>query len=667
MQKMLPGHCVCTVIENGLVCVLLPRMLQPLFSMTQLTALRLAKHAHFFLGEVPLGDSTLTAAAHLRALVRLDLATVSATDQGFSALADLTLLTELSMTGQIAVSLGVLAKVFAGITNLQNLSLQGLLPCSKDLKRIGVSYSGKQHAHSSSRRHSGRHFHPSSSSASPSSSLGSSFGGSLGSSHRSSIRSRSGSLQQQEQMQQPFRVSGGSWRSSRLWQQQEVRTAPTASGSNAHVTISSSNVQALTGDLPRAVLGGSVSNSSGSSPSSSSSRSTAADAGSPSNHSSSSRKSSSRGRFRSSDWTVVLLPLRRLRRLKLQSDMVFLGSCAALRSMGHVTHIEFHGAAKFLHHGPHLQPYAALPPSWLTQLARDASAGAVAAATAGYSSGRHVASILRAGGSWPGLVSLHVDNLQLADGFIQGVAQLANLKSLVVSGPCLLAAQQHGINPFASPQQNSSHRQLQAASAPGWSSAFGSSTGVSGVSARPLSELPDLSSLLGEGFSKAKALEAWATHKVAPADPAAVLAAALASLKLAPGPDSSISSSTTSSGSTVTTAVTNTSSSSSGSGSQTSVPLLNASGMRPQLQPPMVAALAAMQQQQQQHAGPVFRPVLDADVLTRLSPLSQLSKFELHLQQQLPCGKCAHVVTASSFTNARKLSTPTEKLSIWLP
>jgi hypothetical protein len=65
--------------------------------------------------------------------------------------------------------------------------------------------------------------------------------------------------------------------------------------------------------------------------------------------------------------------------------------------------------------------------------------------------------------------------------------------------------------------------------------------------------------------------------------------------------------------------------------------------MRPQLQPPAAAMLAAMQLQQ---AGPVFRSVLDADVLTRLSPLSQLSKFELHLQQHLPCGK--FVYTTSS-------------------
>jgi hypothetical protein len=329
--------------------------------------------------------------------------------------------------------------------------------------------------------------------------------------------------------------------------------------------------------------------------------------------------------------------------LKLQSDMAFLGSCAALRSMGHVTHIRLHGAAKFLQHGPHLQPYAALPPSWLSQLAREASAAVAAAAAAehcGSSSSVGAASRLRAGGVWPGLVSLQVDNLQLADGFIQGVAQLENLKTLVVSGPCLLAAQQqlqqqqqHNLGPFPGGQHHDhqlSHQQQQqqAASAPGWNSACSSA-------ASRLSDLPDLSSLSAQGFSKAKALDAWAAHKISPADPAAVLEAALAALKL--GPDSSSSTSTISSSSTSTVATTTTSTSSGGS-QRSPAPLLNASGMQQQLEPPMLAALAAMQQQQQML--PVFRPVLDADVLTRLSPLSQLSKFELHLQQQqLPCGR----------------------------
>jgi hypothetical protein len=80
-----------------------------------------------------------------------------------------------------------------------------------------------------------------------------------------------------------------------------------------------------------------------------------------------------------------------------------------------------------------------------------------------------------------------------------------------------------------------------------------------------------------------------------------------------------------------------TSRSSSESSHSSAAPLLYASGMRPQLQPPMAAALAAMQQQQQQ-PGPVLYPVLDVDVLTRLSPLTQLSKFELHLPQQPPHG-----------------------------
>jgi hypothetical protein len=261
------------------------------------------------------------------------------------------------------------------------------------------------------------------------------------------------------------------------------------------------------------------------------------------------------------------------------------------------------------------------------------------------------------------LVALHVDNLQLADGFIQGVAQLASLKALVVSGPCLLAAQQlqqqqHNLGPFPGSHHHhqllhqQQQQQQQAASAPGWSSAF--STGAS--------DLPDLSSLSAQGFGKTKALDAWATHKIAPADPAAVLEAALAALKL--GPDSSSSTSTISSSTSTSTATTTSTS----SGSQRSpAPLLNASGMRQQLEQPVLAALAAMQQQQQ--AFPAFRPVLDADVLTRLSPLSQLSKFELHLQQQqLPCGEnllsCASSPSSLSLPDVCHLWTDDDQLDV---
>lgn len=622
--------------------------------MTQLTALQLDKHALLFLGEVPLGDAALTAAANLRALLSLELSTVSASDQGVGTLAALTALTRLSLRGQLDVSLGVLGKVLSCTTNLQELCLHGLLPCSKDLNRIAVAHGGKHHSSTTSssssnssrrRRHGSRHHCPSSSSsASPSSSLGSSFGsGSLGSSHRSS-RAHSQQLLQQDLEQQ--RGLGGSWRSSRLWQQQEQCTAA-GSTDAATATSTSGRMQGPSSPAPAAAAA----------PGSSSATSSPGSSGSTSRGGgvlSSSGRSSSR--FRSLDWTVVFLPLRRLRRLDLQSDMVFLGSCAALRSMGHVTNISFHGAAKFLHHGAHLQPYAALPPSWLTSLAREASAAAVAAVTGG-SSGGGAARMLCAGGAWPGLVSLQVDNLQLADGFIQGVAQLANLRTLVVSGPCLLAAQQqlqqHGsLGPFGGhhrhQQQHQQQRvhhhlqqqQQQSASAPGWSSAF-SAEGAAAVSL-----LPDLSGLSDEGFSKPKPLQEWATPKTA--DPAAVLQAALASLKLGPG--SSTSSSTTTDSSTST---------SSSGGSQASVPLMHASGMRPQLQPSVLAALDAVQQQP---ARPVFRPVLDADVLTRLSPLSQLSKFELHLQQQLPCGEsiCSKICAGTGHTLRHKQA-------CWLP
>jgi hypothetical protein len=626
-------------------CLVVYPVPQPVFNMTQLTALHLSKHAHLFLGEVPLGDFALSAAAAgLRRLTRLHLDTVSTSDEGFISLAALTCLTELSLRGQIAVSLGVLAKVFSATTGLQVLSLAELLPCSKDLKRIAAAYGGQHPApsSSSSRRHgSSRHqYHhsPGSNHASPSpssSSLGvTSPAGSFGSSYSHSHRHGHGrSLHDGQLQQQPLGGSGGGWRSSKLWQQQEgtARASQTtqrpphthhpssSSGLQTHGSLSAAPAATWS---PYNTCNNSPVGASGSSPA------TAAASASPS-------RSSSKGRFRSTDWTVVLLSLRRLRVLKLQSDLAFLGSCAALRSMGHVTHIELHGAAKFMQHGAHLRPYRGLPPSWLTQLSRDAAAAAAAAAGGGSSK---AGSMLRAGGAWQGLVSLHIDNLQLADGFIQGVAQLGNLKTLIITGPCLLAQQQQqglgGVPPW---QQLQQHQQQQAASAPG------AATALSHV-AEGLAGLPGLSGLSEQGFTKPDPLESWSTHKLGPSEPAAVLAAALASLTLSSDSSSTTSSSTTSTSTTSPTSTTTSSSTSSGGGQQAVAPLFTASGMRPQLQPPAAAMLAAMQQQQQ--AGPVFRSVLDADVLTRLSPLSQLSKFELHLQQHLPCGKVLHTTSS---------------------
>lgn len=98
--------------------------------------------------------------------------------------------------------------------------------------------------------------------------------------------------------------------------------------------------------------------------------------------------SGSRGKFASDDWSCTLLPLKRLRRLHLTSDLALLGSCAALRSMASLTHVELHAGAKFLSAGP----AGALPPSWLSLLSGASS----------------TAELVSAGGAWPALRSLQV-------------------------------------------------------------------------------------------------------------------------------------------------------------------------------------------------------------------------------------------------------------------
>lgn len=150
------------------------------------------------------------------------------------------------------------------------------------------------------------------------------------------------------------------------------------------------------------------------------------------------------------------------------------------------------------------------------------------------------------------------------------------------------------------------------------------------------SQLPGLSGLSDEGFSRPKALQEWATHKTA--DPAGVLQAALASLKLEP--DSSKSSSTTTH--------------SSSGGSQTPVPLMHASGMRPQLQHMLPCSSSSSL------LSLCSGLCLDADLFTRVSPLSQLSKCVLHLQQQLPCGE-------SASNNVRGQATHAPATSVHLP
>jgi hypothetical protein len=327
--------------------------------------------------------------------------------------------------------------------------------------------------------------------------------------------------------------------------------------------------------------------------------------------------------------------------LRLQSDMVFLGSCAALRSMRHITHIELHGAATYMQPALMLQPQAALPPCWLTQLGHNASAAA--AATAAHAqqpcSTSAAEGVVSAHGVWPGLVSLHVDNLQLADAFVQGVARLASLKTLLVSGPCLLAAQQQqhmdmfaGGAPAAPVHQQHHQQQQHGASATSWDAL------LAAAAAAGLTESPDPSNMSAQQRSKLKPYSS--EGPAATAADAEALAALFKALKPPMGSSSSSTSTSTKSSSlsvTATTATTTSSRSSSGSSRSSAAALLNASGMRPQLQPPMANALAAMQQQQQ--PGTLLYPVLDVDVLTRLSPLTQLSKFELHLPQQPPYGK----------------------------
>jgi len=594
----------------------------------------MAKHALLFVGEVALTDATLTAAAGLRLLARLDLSTVSISDSGFASLVELPHLTQLSLRGQLAVGLDTLGKVFAAVTQLQQLDMGCLLPRNKDLKYIAAAHSSQQQASSSSSSDGGGSRSRSSRSRS-SMSRNRGYIGSSNSSSNSSTRSFSSSQSQQQQQQKP--CSYGGWSSSRLWQQQEHAAAARQRGSSS----SSSHAAAQLSGAASAAAGEMTSSSSNGSSRLNSSSHIGSPASAltpiPAETSTGSSSSSRRSRRWAPDWTAVLLPLRRLRVLKLQSDLVFLGSCAALRSMGHVTHIELRGAATFMQGSPLWRQFAALPPSWLTQLSRDAAAPAAAAAAGGGSgncSGSSGREVLRAGGAWPGLVSLHCDNLQLADGFIQGVSQLVNLEALVVSGPCLLAAQQrqqqaeHHHHHHHSPVQQQQQRQQQrhhSGPTPGWNSAFGAQAG--------LADLPGLSALSSALPSKHKASPSWVAEEAAALEALGGLGFGYRS----PGSTSSSSTSTISS-STASTI------SSSSSGSRQ--PLFNASGMQPPQQqqlllPAAMAGLAALPPiYQQQESPPVFSPLMDADALTCLSPLSKLAKFELHLQQQqLPCGR----------------------------
>jgi hypothetical protein len=527
------------------------------FGLTKLTALSLGKHAHVFLGESPLGDAVLTAAAaSLTHLARLDLAVVAASDAGFASLASLAGLTHLSLRGQLAVSLKSLATVFSATTRLQTLELHGLLASSRDVRGIAA-------AHSSS-------------------------------SGTTTTVSTSG-----RDRSQPGTAASSSWASSRLWQQQQAEGAasPASAGSSCgRRTSMSSSI-------------GSIGNGRG--------------AGRPAGAAARGRhrggSSSSRSRGWGADWSAVLLPLRRLATLKLQSDLALLGSCAALRSMSHVTDVELHGAATFLPgNGAAL---AGLPPSWLAQLAQDAASGAeepAASERVWASSSMAAGTAARAGGAWPALASLHVDDLLLADGFVGAVAQLANLKTLIVSGACLLAvpaAQAGGQQQQQQPQQQG----------PGWRSACPGLAGLPGL--QQLSPAGVGSN--GSSSSTTPTAGAWdgwqqqPQHK--PGDKQQAAAAALAAaLKLAAAQPLESSSNSTSSLLGSSGSSTTTSSRSNSGHSLGPQQRYNTSGMHaPQLLP-----VAPVLQPQQ------FRPLLDVDVLTQLSPLSRLGKFELHLPQQ---------------------------------
>ena len=149
------------------------------------------------------------------------------------------------------------------------------------------------------------------------------------------------------------------------------------------------------------------------------------------------------------DWSAVFAPLRRLRRLRLHSDLALLGGCGALRTgLPRLGHLELHGGAKFLEVGGAASG-GALPASWLRPEVApavpsadgQASSSAEWAAGAGGGGGGDDSGSAALASGWPALRRLQIDGLQLADGLTAAAARLGALRTLVASGPCLLAHQ----------------------------------------------------------------------------------------------------------------------------------------------------------------------------------------------------------------------------------
>ncbi|GBF90611.1 hypothetical protein Rsub_03183 [Raphidocelis subcapitata] len=205
------------------------------------------------------------------------------------------------------------------------------------------------------------------------------------------------------------------------------------------------------------------------------------------------------------DWSRALSPLSRLRRLCLQSDLAFLGGCAALRSMRALTHVSLQGGAKFLEFGAASRD--TLPASWLALRPASPAPDDDGGGEDGDGGG--------GGGGvvpgWPALRRLQIDGLQLADGLVDAVARLCGLRTLVLSGPCLLAHQpQHrALAPALAAQLQA---QLRMAGAAAGGAAAGAAAGDGGGAAAGLLQLPPGDRDLLTRLSPLTALERFELH-----------------------------------------------------------------------------------------------------------------------------------------------------------
>lgn len=461
--------------------------LAPLFSLSRLTALELDKGARLTLGEIGLGDAALAAAGALPRLARLRVSGLRASDMGAAALGGLTRLTHLGLQGQLAVSLNGLSAALLRLQHLQELELGVLVAGSADLRAIadaaaagleGVAGTGG----SSDSRNQGRD----------------------GSAARRRMLRRQ--LREQRALQRRLLLPPHSPGGSREHRgSSATTTAPStapiltlgqprrsaASGSSPrppptlhtlHAPHAARSVSASVA-LPQARLRADGSPSSSSSAASSGGHSANISLAAPGPPAAAATALPMPPLFSSPDWTEVLAPLRSLRHLVLHSDLALLGSCAALRSLPALQHVELRTTGRFLD-GVRQQ---ALPQSWLSALARGGSrhssgsgssssihntrgsgwpAGWPAEAAGmrrafGSSAGSSVQhggrpqydgaaeapqgglsgstlKLVRVGGAWPALAALQIDNLQHAEAVLEGAARLASLRTLLLSGPCLL-------------------------------------------------------------------------------------------------------------------------------------------------------------------------------------------------------------------------------------